>query len=823
MKKVSSLFLLLGLVCNVYGQFVCGHVSSTQRSLSSEQHFEYGGVFTPRGNLRILIVFVSYGEPYDSQDVDGWPVDSDLPTWAHPDSPAVFYSDFSVFPTDIYSDTNRLSVSNFYYQMSNGTFKLIADYYPTRVRVDVSPTDTWGIIHKKALEQLSNSINWSLYDNRTNFPNYYFDNSNSNPDNKIDYIVFCHRFSWSWDLVPMDTSNYTSVNGFSNTSIYGIFPIVGSEYSVTNDGFTFITGGGRPFSVFIHEIGHKLYDAPHYAGNNNVCGPFFYEPSAGWGCMGTEFVYSCAAGWERYILNWTPNITANGVNSDISTTANLTTNNGIFILRDFITTGDAIRIKVKSGRNTKQYLWLENHQCLSTFDGGLIRGHYCGMDIDESKRGLAAYVELYSQYKEHYLDLLHNSNGVHWISRYGNHDFTIDNSTTSLCEKHPHKVHKGEANPIGGQSVNEYLRHDINGDGEIGHNTHYNNPHNQNEQNEVIQLDTEGPTAKYITGTGLQFQVGDKVGIARNPCVRNIPRYTNKLGDYFLNGISFEILDQLQDGSMVVKVRLDDVAIDRDVRWAAAGIVLTDITGDSRPDVDVQPSVTIDIDKSGTPNRHKLPGENTTPTYTLDDFITPTTFACQDGSYFKQEENSRVNVKNQSTLVLESGSLYEVGDGAVLDIKGTGCLHIKAGAKLKVVGSGRVTIKGGAYICIEDGADIELVNTSSTITLCTDYISGLPTSQSNCTSTPLTNFALATGSAGSIRECDCSRYIQDTTYYGDAHEDAETIHAGYHVTDQKPLGNVILENGSHVIMDADRNVRLEPGVVVKQGAILEVR
>jgi hypothetical protein len=448
------------------------------------------------------------------------------------------------------------------------------------------------------------------------------------------------------------------------------------------------------------------------------------------------------------------------------------------------------------------------------------------MAIDEPKKGLTTYVEEYSDVKDNYVYFFEDGNKIRWLSRYGNHDFTIDNSTTSLCEKHPHKVHKGEENSIGGQNVNEYLRHDIDGDGKIGLNTHYDDPNNENEQNEVIKLDDDEPTARYITGTGLQFQVGDKVGIARNPCVRNLPIYDSAhcvMNDYYLNGISFEILDQLQDGSMVVKVRLDDVAIDRDVRWAAAGIALTNITGDSRPDVDVQPSVTVDIDKSGTPNRHKLPGENTTPTYTLDDFITPTTFTCKNGSYFKQEENSRVNVKNQSTLVLESDALYEVGDGAVLDIKGTGCLHIKAGAKLKVVGSGRVTIKGGAYICIEDGADIELVNTSSTITLCTDYISGLPTSQSNCTSTPLTNFALATGSAGSIRECDCSRYIQDTTYYGDAHEDAETIHAGYHVTDQKPLGNVILENGSHVIMDADRNVRLEPGVVVKQGAILEVR
>lgn len=35
------------------------------------------------------------------------------------------------------------------------------------------------------------------------------------------------------------------------------------------------------------------------------------------------------------------------------------------------------------------------------------------------------------------------------------------------------------------------------------------------------------------------------------------------------------------DGSITVKIRLDDVAVDRDVRWAAASIALTNITGDS--------------------------------------------------------------------------------------------------------------------------------------------------------------------------------------------------------------------------------------------------
>ena len=46
---------------------------------------------------------------------------------------------------------------------------------------------------------------------------------------------------------------------------------------------------------------------------------------------------------------------------------------------------------------------------------------------------------------------------------------------------------------------------------------------------------------------------------------------------------------------------------------------------------------------------------------------------------------------------------------------------------------------------------------------------------------------------------------------------------GYHVTNQASRGDVILEEGSRVIMDADNEVHLEPGVEVKLGATLEVR
>lgn len=822
MNKYFLLFFIItiGDICTTFGQ---------------EKYIANGFDFTPKGDLRALVVFIGYGEPYDSQDIDGWPANSQFPDWATNNTKA-FYTSFSDFSNNIYSDRNRFSVSNFYYQMSNGRFRLIADYYPYRVTVNVDHSDTWGDIHRKALEQIANDVDWSRYDNRTNSPSFLYDNSDSEPDGIADFIVFCNRFSRNWQYIPSDEMARTTSNGVSITYLN---EDMGNGYKVSS-GFTFYTGAFLPIEIFPHEVGHRLYDGPHYGGANNVCGNYFYVPSAGWGIMRLRQNYTCAAGWERYILDWTPQIKASGENSDIHSSDDLSATGGIFTLRDFVTTGDAIRVRVPNENGKQQYLWLENHQCLSTFDGNSLGSTFCSGNIDEYKFGLIAYVESYSYVKDvNYVSLFNEGNGVRWISKKGDYDFTFDTSriypsvlcnTDSDHRNATYPLYKGCPNPIGGQNVNESIRHDYNNDGHIGYDSDNNSPGSKNEQTNVVLIDNESPTAKYFTGTGMQFQKGDKVGIARNPCVRNIPTYnqdTYRMGDFFLNGISFEILNQNADGSMVVKVKVDDVSIDQNVRWAAGSIVLTDITHDGRPDVDVEPSVCVTIDKSGTPNRHKNPANPNQTSSVVSDFITPTTLTCRDGSFFKQENSSTVEVKNLSTLVLEAGSVYEIDDNALLDIKESGTLHVKSGATLRIYGTGRIDIQNGGYICVEDGANILLSDSLSSINLHNGYLTGVNPNGSaeagNCTSSNLTDYALTTPSNGRVRQYTSDNYIQNITYRHTAYETGTTVTAGERVTTAKPYGKVIVENGANVIWDGDGDVRLEPGVEVKYGGRLEIR
>ena len=840
MKRFLILFVLLISFSFSNAQFQCCHevnvIESNNRNI---EHIENGGVFTPKGDLRILVLFVTHGRKYDTIHAEEWPVGAMFPNWMTGNSDRPFYCDYSEFSQDVYSDTTRKPVSNFYYQMSNGLFRLIAEYYPDTITVELSDDDNWGSVNRKALQRMSSNYNWSRFDNRTNYPNYSYDNSESQPDSKIDYIVFCHRLKWEWDTIhpypdQMKRVPLKGANGFDGTGLWN--ESVGGGFYIS-DGFTLMTGWYDPIGIFPHEIGHVLYSGPHYGGGNSVCGKYFYTPSSGWGMMNIMRNYTCALGWERYILDWTPQIKTSNISADIDEASDLIVTNGIYTMRDFITTGDAIRIKLPTIDGSHQYIWLENHQGVSTFDGAMHRGLFCGDSSAEYKKGLIAYIEGYSHVKdETVVNLITHGNAIRWLSRNGDFDYSFIPTELQygvICGNKTYPMFTDRANPLGGQSVNEHVRHDYDNNGYIRHNDDWNGPgRNANEQAWVVDLNDEEPTARWITGTGLQFHNGDKVGMATNPTVRNMPKYDSnnkKMGDYYLNGISFEVLSENPDGSMTVKIRLDDVAVDRDVRWAAASIVLGDITGDSRPDVDVQPNITLTIDMSGTPNRHLNPDNpNHTPSV-VEDFITPTTFSCRNGSYFRQDTSSTVEVINKSSLVLESGSVYEVRDHATLRIGATGTLIVKSGATLRVSGSGHVDIEDNGYLCIEDDAIIDLVDEVSAINISPLPISGVYSGGSapecRCTTTPLTLFPLTATSNGGIYHCDDDRIITGVNYTGDAYECGETIRVGA-IADpnsmSRPQGVAVM-NGARVVMDGDSSVKLEHGFKVNLGGHLEVR
>ncbi len=381
MKKHSILIWLLSIVINGYSQYfddearlfgdIIEEVPDMIISLNDTRFSGNGNSFTPQGDMRILVICVGFGEPYDSAfPVGHW----DAAPGALPQNlldKSTFYSDASDFVT--YANANHTqNVSRFFYEMSNHRLRIMADVYPSRINIDASGANSFRILNGRALEKmklLNPSFDWTPYDNRTNQPQYIIDNSISSADMKPDYIIFCYRYSGSMPLKPVPDMNEWTGAGGGYATANGIDHITYNGYHFDNCGFTAGTGIGNIYTLFIREMVHNLYDCPHYAHANDLVGDYFYARH-GWGAMGsTSGIISrnCMLGWEKWYLNWIESIQSNGVDSEINSAADLNPA-GQYILRDFLTTGDVVRIKLPNANGERnQYLWLENHQNISVF------------------------------------------------------------------------------------------------------------------------------------------------------------------------------------------------------------------------------------------------------------------------------------------------------------------------------------------------------------------------------------------------------------------------------------------------------------------------
>lgn len=836
MKKIIILALcIVALSQRGFSQsFVCGGFHDNDSCYGCDDpflksndtnpnYFPYGGVFTPKGDIRVLIVFASFGGIFDTMSLgNNWPANSDFPNWAINPNYKAFYNDTTEFWTNnIYGDTNRFSVSNYYYQMSKGKFRLMADYYPQKIVVpDSLQFNSWSEINAYVLSQIPVTFNWSKYDNRKNNPNYKYDNSLSAPDSVIDYIMFCYRFSRGWAIKPyifddMNTGTSTAVSGT------GINTVTSNPIFRVKEGLTAYVGATKPISVFVHELGHTLYNAPHYNGGNGVAGNYFYQPSTGWGMM-TPKIFTCPLSWERWLLGWSE-ITASGINSDISSPTDLAIQD-TFILRDYITTGDAIRIKLHDNSGNEEYLWIENHQGKSVFDADSYSGEFCHSQIS-NKKGIGMYVESTDSKKR--------CNRIRYIHADGNYNFGFNKTPihpyAGYCETPTYNMHKNSPNPIGGQNVGEYIRHDYDNDGKIVYG--WNNCDAIYNENTPVIVMAGDSTADYMFGKGLLFDVGAKINRSTNPTIINVPQYNlseKKVEAFYLNGVSVEVLRKYSNGDISVKIRLDDVDISKSTTYSAANIVLSNITNDSNPDLRIMPNATLTICKSKTPNREIVPRTVTYATNYLDTFVSPTVFTCDSFSFFKQEPNSTVEVKDNSTLILSAFSTYEIGDGATLVIDSAASILLKAGSVLRIKGSGRLVVKDGAYICAgifqNSRAKIKLQDTLSSLCLKSGYNIGInPHSEvvnnNRCSLNPR---AFYIEGNGGVRTYSDTIYIQDSIFHSKAYFSGKVIKAGNHITTSKPFGDVIIRNGSYVIFDAEKDVLLENGFEVEQNGKLEI-
>jgi M6 family metalloprotease-like protein len=447
----------------------------------------------------------------------------------------------------------------------------------------------------------------------------------------------------------------------------------------------FKTMNQLPEIIMRHEFSHMLYGGNNFhTANGGVGTRAFISTTGGWSNMSASDACSQAwNAWDRERMGW-----ANPDNSYLLSTRCAESGEeqngdmvygqdlcfaGEYILRDFASTGDAIKIKLphlpKGVRN--QYLWLENHQRLD------------GM-IDHDKvlpKALYAYIQVGKDEREGKNVFGGTCNYLWPLVGQGSYDFDYDATTKGYILK------QSRANPFTG--YNYFVRHmmDIDGDHKLRITTDVT-PKTEYVFPEKLFVDGREMPEEFCSfkqypqfgtkETGFMPDLNAKIGIAHNPSATPIYSHSGARPQaddnrrVYLNGLSVEVMEQRADGSIKIKVRWDDFAVPTNVRWCG-DIVL-------KEQVIVNRGGSITLDQGYSPQVAEavqvLEGK--------DVFAEPTIMELDSGALLKLEKFSNIWIKTGSTLLIRKGATVELANMSSITVERGAHIYFEKGANFKV-------------------------------------------------------------------------------------------------------------------------------------------
>jgi M6 family metalloprotease-like protein len=461
---------------------------------------------------------------------------------------------------------------------------------------------------------------------------------------------------------------------------------IGTIWGMHSDMYSmFKTESMLPTVIMRHEFSHMLYGGNNFhTANGGVGQRAFLSTVGGWSNMSASDACSPTwNAWDRERLGW-----ANPENQFLLSTRCAEDGKeqngdmvygqdlcfaGEYILRDFATTGDAIKIKLphlpKGVRN--QYLWLENHQRVEGI-------------VDHDKilpKGLYAYIQVGKDEREGKAVFGGTCNYLWPLVGQGNYDFGYDPNTKGLL------LNEARANPLTGYTY--FARHmmDLDGDHKLRitvdqvPKTEYVFPEKLFVEGKEIPADFFSFVQYPHFGTKETAFLPDlnpKIGIACNPPGTPILSHsgTKPMPDdnrrIYLNGLSVEVLEQRPDGSIKVRIRWDDFDVPTHVRWCG------DIVLQEKVVVKRGGSITLDQGYSAqiAEKPQVIDGK--------DVFAEPTILEVDSGGLLKLEKFANLWIKTGSTLLVRKGATVELASQA------------------------SITLERGAHIMVEPGALLQL-------------------------------------------------------------------------------------------------------------------
>lgn len=760
--KLLSILILLQSFAGLMSQNADGNNNFSELSLRRQKKDDPlslvkstdGYLCSPRGTYRALAVFVNI--IYDQAHPDTIRKYSVPATYWKPDTtfsinmypPAYFTQIFDVNKSDNYNG----QISKFYAESSFNQLHLLCDMMVVNIRqsqiTPANPRENFTLFN--LMDAVAVQINQNGGVNAVYGHNHISDYDRSSfaglatdrPDGKIDMIHFVLRNTF----ITKTGLNYGSANpnsGYSGQGVFPRFPLkIGNSYHGYNLGSYQCVGGGNITNsargIWGHEIAHYFLGGNefHTSGGNHT-GDYIFMPQTfigiqrGYGLFGGA-ITSCN-GYERWRLGWQNAsnnafaIAANNEYSDIEKFEGEKT----FTLRDFVTYGDVIRIKLPFKDNpesSNQYIWLENHQCGKNSKIDDIIYSNPGTCRDIQGAGIYAYYQVGKDVLESVHDSIvfpkNEKDNLRMISAEGNFDVIYRRSVED-CLRYcggncrPQYEYISE-NPFTGVSditevfpVNTFTSE-----------LKYYSPmqflgskiKNGIEQNNLpwlyddfdafkpaadeVVMDVSTNPAAVNTTTYYSIQntrVGDSLTFMAVDSIRNTRRI-------YLSGLSIRMTDPdpAEKGmkAYTVKIRWDDYAVKQDVVWKG-DIVL-------KEKLNILGGRKVSLQQSRSANQIKAHPVSGT-------FSPPTIFTCKSGSALNMYEGSVFELKDKSSLVIENNASFVIQNDASLTVEAGSTLLVRNGAKLTLEGNGKILIKPGAYFCRSAGAVIDLKSESSAI------------------------------------------------------------------------------------------------------------
>lgn len=461
-----------------------------------------------------------------------------------------------------------------------------------------------------------------------------------------------------------------------------------------------------PFEILKHEFNHLLLGGNNFHSGGGSAARFesnFLNLQGGWSMMGAagSSLLTCCA-WDRDRLGWRPEgsahrISARGVNGK-EVNGDLDPVNGdtgIFVLRDFVPTGDALRIRMPGipEADQQQWLWVENHQGFRRNGSPTDRFHWesAADCIVPMEPGLFMQMQIGREVREGPETYRGRADYLRPVLANGLYDFRLRGDTLfKMCPfsnpSTPFFRDASAANPLTGNHEQELPVFDRNSDGALEHGEHWV---------PGTRLEKGKPDAHVVFAGrpehAFKMDGVRKLGMCTNPSSTNMltlistndrdvfKRKSPNVRAAYLNGISVELLDMAPDGSATIRVSINDTRMTTDQRWCADSIVLPPLRGADGHSLTIASGATLLVDRSRTPTRMTDPETSDGVTW----YSEPTKFTVTPGASILVEDGARMELTASSTLILLPGSALHISGKATLAVTSGSQVIVHPGAELK--------------------------------------------------------------------------------------------------------------------------------------------